>query len=352
MNEITIREEILEELEAVILAWMACPWRPEKGIPALEEGWEILLRGRDYQPPAHPTTAYPVPDPNRRVRTIKFSRQSQRDRFISNHMRTRYLASLHSLIRFLKSFGRASICHQAVSDVKGLVHRCLLHNTPDWQTVHESLGAPRSMDLTLLIQDLHALREAILNGDEARIGGAADALLERPTVEILSNAAIALTAGGPVVEDGEDTHIDRVRVPVEQKGQLRACSTSKTKLRKARREHERTQRVLVDYLQGQGYRVWKRRRARTDAFAWLESGPAIFEVKSVRPENESKQCDTGLAQLYKYRFRLGLPEASLWLVLSQRPCIESVSFLRDGQSIRVLWLDGAQLSGPDIGLLA
>ena len=89
-----------------------------------------------------------------------------------------------------------------------------------------------------------------------------------------------------------------------------------------------------------------------DAFTRLKSGPAIFEIKSVTDENELSQVRHGLSQLYEYRFRHGLLDTSLWLLLSQKPKAEwLVEYLEKDRCVHVLWVEGGKLSGPSIDKL-
>jgi hypothetical protein len=89
-----------------------------------------------------------------------------------------------------------------------------------------------------------------------------------------------------------------------------------------------------------------------DAFTRLKSGPAIFEAKSVTDNNELAQVRHGLSQLYEYRFRHNMEDASLWLLLSRPPKEEwLVNYLERDRGVHVLWLEGGELFGPFVDRL-
>jgi hypothetical protein len=84
-----------------------------------------------------------------------------------------------------------------------------------------------------------------------------------------------------------------------------------------------------------------------DTYCRLKTGPAIFEIKSITPDNEWAQCREALSQLYEYRYLHSIPEASLWLVLSDPPRLDwLVRYLQDDRGISVLWTEGEHLAGP------
>jgi hypothetical protein len=85
-----------------------------------------------------------------------------------------------------------------------------------------------------------------------------------------------------------------------------------------------------------------------DLFCRLKTGPAIFEVKTLTPENEVQQVRQAVGQLYEYRFRYQMVDASLWLVLSNEPK-ESwiVEYLQRDRKLNVMWWNGLRFSGPD-----
>jgi len=125
---------------------------------------------------------------------------------------------------------------------------------------------------------------------------------------------------------------------------------SRQKLDDATRRHEETLRVLATHLEAAGHQVES--NVFIDAFCHLRSGPALFEVKSTTAANELHQIRQALSQLYEYRFRHQLPDASLWMLLSDPPTERwLVDYLERDRGIRLLWLEGGVITGPSAGRL-
>ena len=126
--------------------------------------------------------------------------------------------------------------------------------------------------------------------------------------------------------------------------------TARAKMERANVAHQSTLQVLKTQLQN-------RRRAVSeskliDAYAVLDDGPAIFEVKSITESNERDQIRHALSQLYEYRFLHSMVGASLWVVFSQAPSSQwYVDYLAGDRGVRVLWVDDGGLGGPSINLL-
>jgi hypothetical protein len=109
--------------------------------------------------------------------------------------------------------------------------------------------------------------------------------------------------------------------------------------------------LLVQLLESRGILVQQDRLI--DVFCRLRDGPAIFEVKSITTRNERAQCRHALSQLYEYRFLYSMPDASLWLVLSQP--LDSTwlaGYLEDDRGISVLLVEGQDLRGIKAGELS
>ena len=86
-----------------------------------------------------------------------------------------------------------------------------------------------------------------------------------------------------------------------------------------------------------------------DLFARLRSGPAIFEVKSIKQDNELAQVRSAVSQLYEYRYRHEYEDATLWLVLSKELVSDwVVPYLLHVRHIEVLWVEEDKLSGPSL----
>lgn len=122
-------------------------------------------------------------------------------------------------------------------------------------------------------------------------------------------------------------------------------SYSRQKLDAANTTHALLVEALTRLLESHGHVVEENQLV--DAFAHLKTGPAIFEAKSLTDENEISQVRSGLSQLYEYRFRHGIGDASLWLVLSRAPSEHwLVNYLEDDRGINVIWFDAGEIAGP------
>ena len=125
---------------------------------------------------------------------------------------------------------------------------------------------------------------------------------------------------------------------------------ARAKMERANVAHQGTLQVLKAQLQNRGRAVSESKLI--DAYAVLDDGPAIFEVKSVTESNERDQIRHALSQLYEYRFLHSMANASLWIVFSQAPSSQwYIDYLAGDRGIRVLWVDDGGLRGPSIDLL-
>lgn len=131
----------------------------------------------------------------------------------------------------------------------------------------------------------------------------------------------------------------------------RSTRVAKAKLDLANDAHAATLALLSAHLTAQGFAPESNRLI--DLYCRLASGPAIFEVKSLTPENERAQCRHALSQLYEYRFLHSVPTASLWVVLSKPPLVDwLVDYLREDRGVGILWIEEGRLGGPDAERLA
>jgi hypothetical protein len=127
-------------------------------------------------------------------------------------------------------------------------------------------------------------------------------------------------------------------------------SYTKEKLDAANATHGALLDALSEFLASNGHRV--EASQFVDAFTRLKSGAAIFEVKSVSDDNELSQIRHGLSQLYEYRYRHGLDDASLWLVLSRAPKEEwVVKYLEKDRGVHLVWLEDCAFAGPSAARL-
>ena len=126
--------------------------------------------------------------------------------------------------------------------------------------------------------------------------------------------------------------------------------TSRKKLEHANQVHENTVRSLKQCLIMRNLKPSETKLI--DTFCILNSGPAIFEIKSITEENEREQIRHAISQLYEYRFLHSLPEASLWIVFSEKPFSQwYIEYLTKDRHINVIWLENEQFLGPAAILL-
>jgi hypothetical protein len=203
---------------------------------------------------------------------------------------------------------------------------------------------------------LDQLRRALRDADEAAGAAALSELRELGAAERFGAAREAVLASVPTLPDVQTPSRHPRKKPAGQDkaetaaGRL-ASEARRKKLGRANADHRRVLAVFAAYLASHGHEIEEGKHV--DAFCHLRTGPTIFEVKSLSADNELSQCRRALSQLYEYRFRHGLKEASLWLVLSKKPEAEPwlVEYLRKDRGVRLLWLEGSELSGPDLPLL-
>lgn len=126
--------------------------------------------------------------------------------------------------------------------------------------------------------------------------------------------------------------------------------TARVKLENANASHERTLRILKDYLRQRGLMASESKLI--DAYSVLGGRPAIFEVKSITEANERDQIRHALSQLYEYRFLHAYKDATLWIVFSQPPSSRwYIDYLIDDRNVCVLWIENENLHGPSLAHL-
>jgi hypothetical protein len=270
-------------------------------------------------------------------------------------MRPRYVQALSTVLDLI--YDRVTASEElagSVSELKGMFNRCVRKDQADWYSVYKVLDCP-TLDLAArLAYELKVLARALRDNNvhvvEERL-----VLLHKLGIERYLKYALAeISAATPTLLRALPTRSE----PILQDVQLastrvlhqRLSDVAKRKLKAASATHRATLAVLVGYLEAHGYQVEK--SLFIDAYCRLKSGPAIFEIKSMEPGNELSQVRHALSQLYEYRFRHSLADASLWIVLSQSPSIEWITeYLEHDRNIRVLWVENGQLSGLSLELL-
>lgn len=324
--------------------------------PDLREGWscELVHRAKDDLVPGQPLTGWVFGvDPSHRHLTVSDSNFGFLP--ISDRMRPRYVRSLRRLAALLggESFiGTAD--YEAVSEVKGMFSRCARRDQWDWRAVHIALGEPSREMARCYAGNLGDIASSLRDGNVASARTLLADLASPDLIRVIQTA-------GPAIQESAPRIANSRSVPRRPRAQQRAghhveaasviSTYSKAKLDAANATHADLLQLLGTFLSSHGYRV--EANQFVDAFARLKSGPAVFEAKSVSDDNELAQVRHGLSQLYEYRYRHGLTNASLWLVLSRTPR-ESwlVDYLEKDRGVHVLWVDEGELAGPFVaGLL-
>ncbi len=244
-----------------------------------------------------------------------------------------------------------------LSEAKGMFNRCIRKDQWDWLTVYSALGRPDIQFLRRATDAVGLLASALRRNDGALRDASVEAvkrlelaiMVERAYQRIESSAPrlgavleFQPIPSGPNEEERRDEDLADDSYILSQ--------VARVKLDRANRVHRQTLQNLAEFLYEHGHLV--QRSKLIDAFCHLKSGPAIFEIKSITPENERSQCREALSQLYEYRYLHSLPGATLWLVLSERPRLRwLVDYLRADREIGVLWMEEGRLGGPSFGSL-
>jgi len=233
----------------------------------------------------------------------------------------------------------------ALSEVKGMFSRCARRDQWDWHAVHLALDEPDQSTARELANSLGEIARLIRQDNAEGATSQLEALRSGALVTTLQGAACVIAGSAP--------RIGRARVANGQRsGRTRKSAAgsvistySKAKLEFANATHAQLLSVLTEFLGSHGHVV--EANQFVDAFARLKSGPAIFEAKSLSDENEMSQVRHGLSQLYEYRYRHDLEDASLWLLLSRPPKEEwLLDYLEKDRGVHVLWPEGDELCGP------
>jgi len=322
--------------------------------PTLPKGWSAKLKSRSaklYQPGDEGLFWVYGIAPQRKLLFLSDSDFGHLP--ISDRMRPRYIQALQSAFRLTFSPQDAkSVSPDHLSEVKGMFNRCIRKDQWDWLTVYDALGRPPISILGKAADWFGGLAGALRRGELEQIkrytelisslelGGILRKGLARIVVSTphLNNATsfepISTTFTEPALGEAE---MDSDRYIISQ--------VARAKRERANTSHQRTLQILVKFLESNGFVVERSRLV--DAYCRLRTGPAIFEVKSITPDNERSQCRHALSQLYEYRYLHSVPEASLWVVLSDRPRLHwIVDYLQNDRGVGVIWIEGKSLKGP------
>jgi hypothetical protein len=324
-------------------------------VEGLAEGWSATLKTRVPRVYASGDTI------SLWVRSVDRQRQAWHlsdDNFgrftISPNLLVRFTAAADTIIEVINC--RAAndpLLAGSVSEVKGMLNRCVRQDQWDWLTVYHACGSPTYRRMHDGVAWCIELRDAVRASHDSAVREltglptAADVLamlqhfhrtvLPRPSAAVLPRP---LRAGEP------RTLLEGASAPAEAEPYILSL-VSRVKHERANALHAETLALLADHLRQ--HRIDVLSNELIDAFAQLQRGPAICEIKSVTADNERSQCRSAFAQLNEYQYLHRLSTASLWVVLSARPTIPWMEdYLRSHCKLRLLWVDGNQLAGPDI----
>ena len=226
--------------------------------------------------------------------------------------------------------------------------RCVKRDQWDWHTVYVVLGQPPLPTIRKLSTAFGEASQAVRRDGASAV--LPDLLQEQDVLLMLENAERDIASSGVRLNEARQHRSKRTRAREPDSQERILSSYQKAKLDAARNTHERTLDILSEALSSGGHRV--EANQFVDAFTSLKSGPAIFEVKSINDKNELSQIRSAISQLYEYRFRHGIEDASLWIVLSQATGEDwVVSYLEEDRDIRMLWVESEELTGPSLGRL-
>jgi hypothetical protein len=233
-----------------------------------------------------------------------------------------------------------------LSEMKGILNRCLRKDQWDWFTLLRYLGYRGATQLRFAAAQIQDLKGSLKRVDREASSEALARLQEaipRATFErCLSN----IIDDRPKL-DGPLRAAGAPKGPRQSDAGSSLSQVSRLKLEQANEEHRRTLGLLSSALESRGYTVECNKLI--DAFCRLRAGPAIFEVKSITAANERSQCRHALTQLYEYRYLHGLESASLWIVLSDRPSADwLIHYLRADRNLKVLWTEAGRIAGPSL----
>ena len=115
---------------------------------------------------------------------------------------------------------------------------------------------------------------------------------------------------------------------------------------KANREHARILTMLAAKLRANGHRPYE--NVFIDLYTEVSNQAYIFEVKSNNSRNVLSQIRKAISQLYEYRYRSEKNNATLCIVLQEKPSQEWIEdYLLHDREILVCWLvDDIRLECP------
>jgi len=269
-------------------------------------------------------------------------------------MRPRYVRALRDMLEaFEARVPIQDIKIDSVSELKGMVNRCLRRDQWDWFSVYLAFGRPRFSLLRQAASLLEDLSRLLRASDWSSAEHVFQVLGNPDLLGCLRTALGTIKANVPHLQEGRKLGSPQpMERDSDRRNDTRQVTTTytKAKLDRAIEDHAEILSALVAFLESNGHLV--ERSDHIDAFSRLRSGPAIFEAKSIHPDNELAQVRSALSQLYEYRYRSGETDASLWIALSRPPQQRwLIDYLERDRGIHLIWLEGDRFAGPSAGLL-
>jgi len=267
---------------------------------------------------------------------------------ISDRVRPKYIRAARALLAVMAPAWR---CDDSLlddlSEMKGIFNRCRKKDQWDWLTLYHYLEDPPSGLLEYSASSLHDLRRAIRRGEESSAQNLVRRIENSIPIDLMRRFLERVEESSPRLIQLRETPRPETGERARDDTRSTLGYNARVKLERANEVHQNTLARLSAALAGRGYVVEENKLI--DLACRLETGPAIFEVKSITPANERAQCRHALSQLYEYRYLHGVENASLWIMLSGRPSVEwIVDYLLSDRNINVLWLDDGRISGPSL----
>ena len=272
---------------------------------------------------------------------------------ISERMRPRYVSALRrvaALIEENSNLKATANDADALSEVKGMFSQCARRDQWDWHAVHVALGEPPFEVLRQAATILGEIAKALRKEEFQSAHSLFSEVVSFNLLPLIKKAIGLIAESAPRLAKSRALY-SRENKSAQSEVEVSVMSAySKSKLITANATHAHLLSILGSFLSVNGHRV--EANQFVDAFTILKSGPAIFEAKSLTNDNELTQVRHGLSQLYEYRFRHNLGNASLWLILS-RPLEESwlIDYLESDRGVNVVWLEDGKLAGAKVDRL-
>lgn len=324
--------------------------------PALSQGWSAKLRSRmERLYEAGDDGMFWIYSFSRTDKLILLSDSNFGRMPFSDRMRPRYIRGLKSAIIVVSRRECESISADDLSEVKGMFNRCIRKDQWDWLTMYDAFGRPKISIQQRAADWFGGLASALRHREittARRYVGLISGLELKPVLDRALSYIVTTTPhlneaiSMQPISNRSLTNQDEPKIDAESDPYI-ISQVARAKLEQANYKHQCALRILVEFLESNGFIVEYSRFV--DAFCRLKTGPAIFEVKSITPENERSQSRQALSQLYEYRYLHSIPDASLWIILSEQPHLGWITdYLQKDRDVGVLWVEGKNLNGPGL----